>query len=87
MSSTKAKPAQAKNVKLIGHTDLDGWGDALQVVVQGNHAYVGAAGGGGPEGTTIVDITDRSKPFRRTSAPCTPIARSSLSANNSSKTS
>jgi hypothetical protein len=62
MSSTPSKPAQAKNVKLIGHTDLDGWGDALQVVVQGNHAYVAAAGGGGPEGTTIVDISDRSKP-------------------------
>ena len=47
----------AHNVKKIGHLDLPGGG---QVVVQGNTAYVGHIDP--PDGTSIVDVSDLSRP-------------------------
>ena len=47
----------ALNVKRIGHLDIAGGG---QVVVQGKRAYVGHMDP--PHGTSIVDVTDVSKP-------------------------
>jgi hypothetical protein len=47
----------ARNLRRIGHLDLPGGG---QVVVQGNHAFVGHMKP--PHGTTIVDIADPSRP-------------------------
>jgi hypothetical protein len=47
----------ALNVKRIGHLDIPGGG---QVVVQGKTAYVGHIDP--PAGTSIVDISDLSKP-------------------------
>jgi hypothetical protein len=47
----------ASNVRRIGHLDIPGGG---QVVVQGKRAYVGHMDP--PHGTSIVDISDLSKP-------------------------
>jgi len=52
-----ANGAVALNVKRIGHLDIPGGG---QVVVQGKTAYVGHIDP--PAGTSIVDISDLSKP-------------------------
>ena len=53
----EANGVVALNVKRIGHLDIPGGG---QVVVQGNRAYVGHMDP--PHGTSIVDVTDVSKP-------------------------
>ena len=47
----------AENVRRIGHLDLPGGG---QVVVKGNYAYVGHMKS--PHGTSIIDISDPTKP-------------------------
>jgi hypothetical protein len=54
--------AEAHNVRLIGHSDLNGWGDAFQVVVRNGIAYVAASGDSGHEGTTILDVRDPAAP-------------------------
>jgi len=40
MLASHAYPAEAKNMRLIGHNDLQGR-DSLQVVLKGNFAYIG----------------------------------------------
>ena len=66
----RADGAEGSNVRLIGHSDLQGR-DALQIVLKGNYAYVGHHRGREmnpltwvPEwnGTTILDINDPGKP-------------------------
>ena len=47
----------AHHVRRIGHLDLPGGG---QVVVQGDHAFIGHMKP--PHGTTIVDIADPRRP-------------------------
>jgi len=51
------KFGDSKNVKHVSHTDVPGGG---QVVVQGNYAFIGYMAP--PIGTTILDISDPSKP-------------------------
>src|SRR5215216_3926937 len=53
---------EARNVSLVGHSDLDGWGDAFQVTVREGIAYVAASGDSGHEGTTILDARDPARP-------------------------
>ncbi len=53
---------EAKGVRLVGRSDLGGWGDASQVVVQGHIACVAAIGDRGHEGTTILDVADPRRP-------------------------
>lgn len=62
--------AEARNVRLVGHCDLQGR-PALQVVLKGNFAYVGHHAGTAanplsgkrePNGTSIVDVADPSRP-------------------------
>ncbi|MBI4764901.1 MAG: hypothetical protein HY787_09885 [Deltaproteobacteria bacterium] len=62
--------AEGSNVRLIGHSDLQGR-DALQIVLKGNYAYVGHHRGremnpltGALEwnGTTILDVGDPAQP-------------------------
>jgi hypothetical protein len=62
--------AEAQNVRLIGHSDLQGR-DSLQVVLKGNYAYVGhhrgerpnpLTGGAESNGTSIVDVTNPRQP-------------------------
>lgn len=57
-----ATPYEAQRVRLVGHSDLDGWGDAFQVTVRDGIAYVAASGENGNEGTTIVDVRDPERP-------------------------
>jgi hypothetical protein len=65
-----AHAAEAKNVKLIGHSDLQGR-DSLQVVLKGNYAYVGhhrgeeynpLSGKVESNGTMIVDVASPHQP-------------------------
>jgi hypothetical protein len=53
---------EARAVRLVGHSDLNGWGDAFQVTVRDGIAYVAASGDSGHEGTTILDVRDPSQP-------------------------
>lgn len=62
--------AEAKHVRLIGYSDLQGR-DALQIVLKGNFAYIGhhrgeefnpLTGKKEPNGTTIVDVSNPAKP-------------------------
>ena len=62
--------ADAVNVRLVGHSDLQGR-DSLQVVLKGNYAYVGhhrgremnpMTGALEPNGTTILDVSNPRQP-------------------------
>lgn len=66
----EAFSAEALNVRLVGRSDLQGR-DSLQVVLKGNHAYVGHHRGREmnpmtgvlePNGTTILDVSDPKQP-------------------------
>ena len=37
---TEPRPEEAKNVRLVAHSDLNGWGDAFQVRVRDGLCYV-----------------------------------------------
>jgi hypothetical protein len=65
-----AQAAEAQNVRLIGHSDLQGR-NSLQIVLKGNFAYIGHHRGEEPNpltgksesnGTSIVDVTDPRQP-------------------------
>ena len=51
---------QAWNLRLIGHTDLNGYGDGMQIMVSGTTMYVGHVDG--RMGTSIVDVSDPTSP-------------------------
>jgi len=68
--AAKGLAAEARNVRLLGHCDLQGR-PALQVVLKGDFAYVGHHSGTAinplsgekePNGTSIVDVSDPSQP-------------------------
>ncbi len=68
--ATMAHAAEAKNVRLIGHNELQGR-DSLQVVLKGNYAYIGhhrgeefnpLSGKVESNGTMIVDVTHPRQP-------------------------
>ncbi|HSB72385.1 MAG TPA: hypothetical protein VLT62_23900 [Candidatus Methylomirabilis sp.] len=67
-----ARAEQAKRVRLVGRSNLGGWGDASQVVVQGNIACVAAIGDRGHEGTTILDVADPRRPKLLSQIPAPP---------------
>ncbi len=65
-----AQAAEAQNVRLIGHCDLQGR-NSLQIVLKGNFAYIGhhrgeelnpLTGRAEPNGTSIVDVTNPRQP-------------------------
>ena len=63
----KGAPAESKNFKLIGHDPDAAWGGGSLVEVKDGYAYVGAVGTAsydGPEGWTVHDVSDPSKPRR-----------------------
>ncbi len=78
MSQVKGRPEEANNVKLIGHSDLNGWGDTMQIEVRGKWCFVAASGLGtnGHEGTTVVDVEDPSNPKVVAQLPAPPGTRS-----------
>jgi hypothetical protein len=53
--------AESVNMRVIGHNDLGGKGDASQISVTGDHAYVGHMGTN-DVGTSIVDLSDPTDP-------------------------
>src|SRR3990172_3848828 len=70
MSEAKARPAEARNVKRVGHSDINGWGDAFQVIVRENKwCYVAASGMNGHEGPSILDVEAPTTPKVRTQIP------------------
>lgn len=54
-------PEDSLGFRLVGHSDLDGHGDGMQVMPYGETLYVGHFGPSG-KGTTILDISDPSTP-------------------------
>lgn len=70
MSDVKARPEEARNVKRVGHSDINGWGDAFQVIVRDNRwCYVAASGMNGHEGTSVLDAADPKNPKVLTQIP------------------
>ena len=59
---TEPWKAESKNVRLVAHSDLNGWGDAFQIQVGKGICYVAASGQNGHDGMTILDVRDPSKP-------------------------
>ena len=55
----RRRGAESKNLRLIGHTDLDGQGDASQLIRHGDYLFVGHMGSAG---TSIVDVRDPTRP-------------------------
>jgi hypothetical protein len=53
--------ASAEGLRLIGHHDLGGHGDGMQVLRDGDALFVGHFGTSGM-GTSILDVTDRTAP-------------------------
>ncbi len=53
---------EAHNVRLVAHSDLNGWGDAFQIQVGGGICYVAASGVNGHDGMTILDVKDPANP-------------------------
>ncbi len=59
---TEPWPEEAWNVRLVGHSDLNGWGDAFQIQVGGGLCYVAGSGVLGHNGLTILDVSDPRDP-------------------------
>lgn len=56
--STK-REAEAWNMRLIGHSDLNGYGDGMQLMLKENYLFVGHLG---KMGTTVLDVSDPTAP-------------------------
>jgi hypothetical protein len=63
-------PEDTSGFRLVGHSDLNGFGDGMQVMPHGDVLYVGHFGTSG-KGTSILDITDPTAPrvIRQWDAP------------------
>lgn len=55
------RPLEQRDLALVGHSDLDGRGDGMQIMRNGDVLYVGHMGDLGV-GTSVVDIADPSRP-------------------------
>ena len=55
------RPLEAHGLELVGHTDLEGTGDGMQIMRSGDVLYVGHMGDFGV-GTSVVDISDVARP-------------------------
>jgi hypothetical protein len=60
------RPDFARNMKLIGHSDIGGRGDGLQLMVHRGHAYVAHPWS---QGFSIVDVRDPKRPGAVTYVP------------------
>ena len=49
----------SRNIKFVGHCDLGGRGDGVQIMVHRGYAYIGH---GFSNGITTVDVRDRGAP-------------------------
>jgi hypothetical protein len=61
-------PVSARNIEFVGHTDQNGRGDGVQVMVHKGHAFVGHMFS---DGITITDVSDprRPRPVNFVAAP------------------
>src|SRR2546430_11865031 len=59
--AAQPRPLEQRGLELVGHTDLGGRGDGMQVMRNGDVLYVGHMGDFGV-GTSVVDIADPSRP-------------------------
>ncbi len=59
---TGPRKEEARNIRRIAHSDLNGWGDSFQIQVRGGYCYVARSGYGGEHGLTILDVSDPRKP-------------------------
>ncbi len=66
MSHDLPRPDFARNMKLIGHSDIGGRGDGLQVMVHRGFAYVAHPWS---QGFSIVDVRDPRRPGRTVFVP------------------
>jgi len=62
LQNTQPWPEEKNKVRLVGHSDLNGWGDAFQIQVHNGLCYVAASGAKGHNGMTILDVSDPTKP-------------------------
>jgi hypothetical protein len=56
-----ARTADARGLRLLGHSDLGGYGDGMQVLRDGDALYVGHVGASGM-GTSILEVSDPARP-------------------------
>ena len=66
---------EKRNVRLVAHSELNGWGDAFQIQVGGGICYVAASGVNGHDGMTILDVKDPKNPKIVNQIVDTPAAR------------
>jgi hypothetical protein len=55
------RPEDARGLRLVGHSLLNGFGDGMQVLREGDALYVGHFGPSGM-GTSILDVSDPARP-------------------------
>ena len=65
------RTASAAGLRLIGHSDLGGHGDGMQVIRHGDAVYVGHTGTTGA-GTSVLDAADPARPVLVTQWPSPP---------------
>ena len=66
-----AGTASAAGLRLIGHHDLGGHGDGMQVIRHGGAVYVGHTGTTGA-GTSVLDVANPARPVLVTQWPAPP---------------
>jgi hypothetical protein len=59
-ANRSGRGAESKNMRLVGHCDLDGEGEGSQLIRHGDYVYVAHMNPDG--GTSIVDVRDPTKP-------------------------
>lgn len=59
--TTLPRPLEQRGLELVGHTDLAGKGDGMQIMRTGDVVYVGHMGDFGV-GTSVVDVSDPASP-------------------------
>jgi hypothetical protein len=69
----EAAPAESLNLRLVGHSDLNGQGVTMQLIARGDYLYV--AHFQGPVGFSVVDISDPRSPRVVRQVPPLPGAR------------
>jgi hypothetical protein len=61
MNRSRVEVADVWNMRLVGHTDLNGHGDGMHVNLKDGYAYVGHMGES-RVGTSVVDVSDPEQP-------------------------
>ncbi|MBT3434102.1 MAG: hypothetical protein HN435_09355, partial [Nitrospinaceae bacterium] len=55
-------PERKWNVRRVGHSDMNGWGDTMTLQVRDGFLYSAHSGTDGHDGLTILDVKDPTKP-------------------------